>query len=105
MRALGEFVPALTASELAEGTMLAIDVKGVHVLFARIQGAVSAVSGICTHEEADLGLGFIIEDRVVCPLHLSQFDLRSGQVLNPPATTSLRSFNVKIEGETIFVEV
>ena len=105
MRAMGEFVPAIKASELAEGTMLALDVKGVHLLLARIGGEVSALSGTCTHEDADLGLGFIIEDRVVCPLHLSQFDLRTGQVLNPPATAPLRSFNLKIEGETIFVEV
>jgi len=85
--------------------MLAFDVKGVHLLLARIGGKVSALSGTCTHEDADLGLGFIIEERVVCPLHLSQFDLRTGQVLNPPATAPLRSFNLKIEGETIFVEV
>jgi nitrite reductase/ring-hydroxylating ferredoxin subunit len=105
MRAVGEFVPAIKTSELGEGTMLALDVKGVHLLLAKIRGEVSALSGTCTHEDADLGQGFIIEDRVVCPLHLSQFDLRTGQVLNPPATAPLRSYNVKIEGETIFVEV
>jgi len=105
MRPVGEFVPAISSSELAEGTTSALDLKGVHVLLARIGGEVSALSGICTHEDADLGLGFVVEDRVVCPLHLSQFDLRTGQVQNPPATTPLRSFNVKIEGGTIFVEV
>ncbi|MGD0476979.1 MAG: non-heme iron oxygenase ferredoxin subunit [Nitrososphaerales archaeon] len=102
---MGEFVPAIKASELAEGTMQALDVGGVHLLLARIGGEVSALSGTCTHEDANLGLGFIVEDRVVCPLHLSQFDLRTGQVLNPPATAPLRSYNVKIEGETIFIEV
>lgn len=105
MRVMGEFVPAIKASELAEGTMLTLDLKGVHLLLARIGGEVTALSGTCTHEDADLGLGFIIEERVVCPLHLSQFDLRTGQVLNPPAIAPLRSFNLKIEGETIFVEV
>lgn len=102
---MAELVPAMKSSDLAEGTMVAMDVKGVHLLLARIGGEVSAVSGICTHEETDLGLGFMVEDRVVCPLHLSQFDLKTGQVQNPPATVPLQSFNVKIEGETIFVEV
>ncbi|MGD0396841.1 MAG: non-heme iron oxygenase ferredoxin subunit [Nitrososphaerales archaeon] len=105
MRAVGEFVPAIKASELAEGTMLTLDVKGVHLLLARIGDEISALSGTCTHEDADLGLGFIIEERVVCPLHLSQFDLSTGQVLNPPATEPLRRYNLKIEGETVFVEV
>ncbi|HMD79202.1 MAG TPA: non-heme iron oxygenase ferredoxin subunit [Nitrososphaerales archaeon] len=100
-----EFVSAMKVSDLAEGSMAALDVKGVHVLLAKIGGEVSAVEGICTHEEADLGLGFMIEDRVVCPLHLSQFNLKTGQVLSPPAEISLKRFNVKIEDETIFVEV
>ena len=102
---MAEFVPAMKDSDLSEGTMSALDVKGVHILLAKVGGEVSAVSGTCTHEEADLGLGFLIEDRVVCPLHLSQFDLRTGQVLGPPASVSLRGYNVKIEGGTIFVEV
>ena len=105
MNSMGQFLSALKSSELADGTMTALDIGGAHVLVARIGGEVTAVSGICTHEETDLGLGFMLEERVVCPLHLSQFDLRSGEVLNPPATEPLKRFNVKIEGETIFVEV
>jgi len=85
--------------------MSSVDLKGTHIRVAKIGGEVSAVSGVCTHEETDLGLGFVIEDRVVCPLHLSQFDLRTGQVMNPPAEVPLKRFNVKLEGDTIFVEV
>ena len=85
--------------------MLAIDVKAKHILIARIGGEVHAVSGTCTHEEADLGLGFRIEERVVCPLHFSQFDLRNGSVENPPAMVPLQRFNVKIEDRTILIEI
>jgi len=42
---------------------------------------------------------------VVCPLHLSQFNLKTGEVMNPPASVPLRRFNIKIEDDTIFVEV
>ena len=102
---MGEFVPAIKAADLAEGAISAVDLKGKHILLSRIGGEFFAVSGTCTHEEADLGRGFVLEDRVICPLHLSQFDLRTGQVMNPPAEVPLQRFNVKIEGETIFVEV
>jgi len=105
MGKLGEFVPAMKVAELGEGTMSAVDLKGAHILLSKIAGEVYAVSGICTHEETDLALGFVLEDRVVCPLHLSQFDLKTGQVMNPPAEAPLRRFNVKIEGDAIFVEV
>lgn len=102
---MGEYLPAMKASELEEGAISTVDLKGTHLLLSKIGGEVSAVSGTCSHEEADLGLGFVVEDRVVCPLHLSQFELKTGQVVNPPATESLRRFNVKIQDGTIFVEV
>jgi len=102
---MAKFVAALKTSELADGSMVPTDAGGTHLLLTRIGGEVFAVSGTCTHEEADLALGFRIEDRIVCQLHLSQFDLRTGEVLNPPATEPLRSFKVKIEGDTVFVEV
>ena len=95
----------MKASDLAEGTISTVDLKGEHVLLSKIGGEVSAVSGICTHEETDLGLGFVIEDRIVCPLHLSQFELKSGQAVNPPATVPLKRYSVKVLGDTIFIEV
>lgn len=99
------FYEAAKVSDLSEGSISTVDIKDTHILLAKIGGEVSAVSGTCTHEETDLGLGFVMEDRVVCPLHLSQFDLKTGQVMNPPATVPLQRFNVKIEGDTILVEV
>ena len=95
----------MKVSDLAEGALSAVDLRDRHILLSRIGGELYAVSGTCTHEETDLGLGFVLEDRVVCPLHLSQFDLKTGQVMNPPAEVPLQRFNVKIEGDTIFVEV
>jgi nitrite reductase/ring-hydroxylating ferredoxin subunit len=95
----------MKGSDLAEGSISTVDLKGKHILLSRIGGDVSAVSGVCTHEETDLGLGFVIEDRIVCPLHLSQFELKSGAVINPPAEVPLERYNVRTEGDTILVEV
>ena len=99
------YCEAAKISDLSEGSMMAVDVRGVHILLSKIGGEIYALSGTCTHEEADLGLGFVIEDRVVCPLHLSQFELKTGLVVNPPATIPLKRFNVKIDDGTIFIEV
>lgn len=102
---MAEWVSAMKASELEEGGISTVDLRGNHVLLSRIGGEVYAVSGICTHEETDLGLGFVLEDRVVCPLHLSQFELKTGEAVNPPATVPLKRFNAKVLGDTIFIEV
>lgn len=102
---MAEFVQAMKLSDLEEGSISTVDVRGTHILLSKLGGEVHAVSGFCTHQETDLGVGFVLEDRIVCPLHLSQFDLRTGEVQNPPATVPLKRFNVKIQDGTIFVEV
>ena len=99
------FVKALELSKLAPGTMAGVDVEGRKVLLSNLGGEVYAVDDICTHEESLLSKGFMIEERVVCQLHLSQFDLRTGEVYNPPAVETLKRYNVKIEEGSIFVEI
>ena len=80
---------AFELSKLAPGTMAGVDVEGRKVLLSNLGGEVYAVDDICTHEESLLSKGFMIEERVVCQLHLSQFDLRTGEVYNPPAVEPL----------------
>jgi nitrite reductase/ring-hydroxylating ferredoxin subunit len=98
-------VRALKLDEIQEGTINGVDVEGQHVVIVRIGQDVYALSGFCTHEETDLANGFLVEDRIICPLHLSQFDCKTGSVLNPPAVKPLNVFNVKIEDGWVLVEV
>jgi len=100
----GHFVRALTVAEVPEGGMVGVELEGVKVLLSNLDGEIHAVSSICTHEYYDLSHGFILDGAVVCALHLSQFDLKTGEVYNPPAAVPLKVFNVKIEDGVVFVE-
>jgi len=99
------FARALAVSDVPPDKLVTVDVEGTKVLLSNLAGEIHAVSATCTHEEFDLSKGFVLDDAIVCALHLSQFDLRTGEVYNPPATRPLRVFNVKIEDDVIFVEV
>ena len=102
---MARFVKTIELSKLPPGTMAGVQVEGKELLLSNLGGEVYAVDGICTHEESRLAEGFMVEERVVCQLHLSQFDLKTGEVQNPPATEALKTYNVKIEEGTIFVEI
>jgi 3-phenylpropionate/trans-cinnamate dioxygenase ferredoxin component len=41
---------------------------------------------------------------VTCPCHGSQFDVTTGQVLNPPATEPVPVFPLRVEEDEIEVE-
>jgi len=40
---------------------------------------------------------------IECPLHGSVFDVRTGEVLNPPAPTPVRTYPVEVDGGVVKV--
>jgi nitrite reductase/ring-hydroxylating ferredoxin subunit len=82
-----------------------VDVGDLKMMIVNVDGELFAVGRICTHETADLSTGFLMGSAVTCPLHLSRFDVRTGEVQNPPATVHLPTYRLKVEGETVYALV
>jgi 3-phenylpropionate/trans-cinnamate dioxygenase ferredoxin subunit len=75
------------------------------VLLANVGGQFYAVDDTCTHEDASLSRGVLHGDRVKCPLHGSRFNVRTGEVMEEPATVSLATYPVRVEGGEVWIEV
>ena len=45
------------------------------------------------------------ECTIACPRHGAKFDIRSGAALTMPATQATEAFEVKVEGDEVFVKV
>jgi len=101
------FVEVVRVEEVPTGTATVIEVNGIDVALVNVDGTFFAVDNECTHLGGFLGEGEINTDwnewAIECPLHGSVFDLRSGEVLNPPAPTPVRTYPVKIEDGAVKV--
>ena len=72
----------------------------------RSDGDIYACQRYCTHELFPLEFGRISGPCILrCTLHGSDFDLRTGAVLGPPASERLRTYPVAVEGTDIVVEL
>jgi 3-phenylpropionate/trans-cinnamate dioxygenase ferredoxin component len=74
-----------------------VQVDGTDILLANAGGTVHATQGICSHEYFELDKGFLTGDSITCALHLSRFDLATGEALDPPAELPLAVYRVAIE--------
>ena len=92
-------------SEIAVDAVLGVDVDGSPVALYRLANEVFATAGICTHAMALLSDGFVEDGNIECPLHQSQFDIRSGKALCAPATEDLRTYAVKLDGDEILIDM
>jgi 3-phenylpropionate/trans-cinnamate dioxygenase ferredoxin subunit len=62
-----------------------------------------ATDALCTHEQAVLTDGLVTGFIIECPKHNGRFDFRTGKATRRPACIDLRTYAVKVEGETVFV--
>jgi nitrite reductase/ring-hydroxylating ferredoxin subunit len=99
---MGRFVRALVAAEIPEGTGRAVSLDGVEVAIFNLGGEFHAIENTCPHRGASLGDGMLEGDEVHCPLHGWQFNVKTGRM---PMGGGVRSFHVRVDGGTVFVEI
>ncbi|GBD00644.1 Rhodocoxin reductase [bacterium HR18] len=90
---------------LADGQMKQVKAGQTDVLLVRLAGQVYALGAHCTHYSAPLATGVLQGERIICPWHHACFHARTGEHLEPPGLDHLPTFTVRIEGESIWVEV
>lgn len=86
----------IALDELLSGKPRRIEHEGNSILLCRVADDVHAVDDLCTHEDISLSLGVLCEHRLRCPLHGSEFDVRTGEVLNEPADIDLATYPVEV---------
>ncbi len=87
------------------GEPFMVEIEGASILLANLKGEIVAFDAYCSHEHTPLAAGDITSAKVVCVMHGSEFDIRTGKVLNPPAEEDINVYEVKVEGDEVLVLV
>jgi nitrite reductase/ring-hydroxylating ferredoxin subunit/uncharacterized membrane protein len=93
------------ASDIAPGDTLRVEVNGVVIAIANLDGQFYAFQEFCTHRYGPLSEGRLRSGQVECPWHRSCFDVRTGQVTQGPAKVDLRTFPVSVVDGLLRVSV
>lgn len=95
---------ACGVDDVAEGGMLCRTLGDQRVVICRVQGEIYAVNALCTHERAYLDEGVLDGFMLYCPLHYSTFDVRTGEVVAPPADRGVLAYPVVIKEGRVLVD-
>src|ERR671919_1141718 len=103
------YVAVARVEEVPAGAVRLVEVADRQLALVNVDGEFFAVDNECTHRGGSMSEGEPNDDwgehALECLLHGSVFDVRTGEVLNPPAPTPLRTYPVEVDGETIKVLV
>lgn len=94
-------VAAITDIPLGCGIRVTIDDEDIALFNQR--GEFYAISNICPHRGASLSEGFLDQNKVFCPLHCFDFDLKTG-ACNMASHLSVATYPTKTEDGNVFIQ-
>jgi 3-phenylpropionate/trans-cinnamate dioxygenase ferredoxin subunit len=101
-----EFVTAIKITDVPVGGVTATDVRGARIAVANVGGTYYAFDDECTHAQCSLAeYGELAGTTLTCTCHGSEFDVRTGKVLAPPATVPVKVYPVRVAGDALQIEV
>ena len=92
------------ASELSPGAMTWVALDRERVLIANVDGCFYALQDSCGHRQAPLSKGTLEGHVIECPLHFARFDVRTGKLLSGPTAEDVPTYQVLVDGDTVYVK-
>ncbi len=99
------WVRVAARGDLSSGEVIGVEVAGHSIALYDSDGGLFATDNVCTHAYACLSDGWLDGAAIECPLHAARFDIRTGKVLDPPATEDLKTYPVRLIGDDIEVKL
>lgn len=96
----GRWAEAMPLDELWEGDMAGVTVDGKPVLLVNVDGQVHAYANRCPHQAWKLDEGDLDGSRLICARHMWEFDVRTGNGINPH-DAHLKSYPCEVDSEGI----
>jgi nitrite reductase/ring-hydroxylating ferredoxin subunit len=103
---MSEFVKTTTIDKIRVSEKIKVEVKNNEIMLANVDGKIYAIENICSHEQCGLNEGDLNGFVITCPCHGAKYDVRNGNGFKEtPWGSGQESFEVKVEGNDVFVKI
>jgi nitrite reductase/ring-hydroxylating ferredoxin subunit len=92
-------------SDIAPESVKAYEVGDRRLAVFNIEGNFYVTDDECTHASASLADGMLEDGVIECSLHFGAFDVKTGAVKAPPCSIALRTYQVLLQGDDVFVDL
>ena len=102
----GEWVEACAAGDIEVEDVMRFDHAGrTFAIYHTTDGRYYATDGLCTHGQAHLADGLVMDNIIECPKHNGRFDFRTGQAKRAPARIDLGTYPVRVHEGRVLVHL
>ncbi len=94
-----------TVDQCPPGNLFGVQVDGLGIVLANVDGTIYALEDQCSHQELPLSDGYLEDDQVECIYHGARFSVCSGAARALPGIKPVATFSVDIRDGDIYVQV
>jgi nitrite reductase/ring-hydroxylating ferredoxin subunit len=102
---MSRLIKVAETKDVSPGTGKEVQAEGRSIALFNVAGTFYAIENTCTHAGGPLGEGELGGEVVSCPWHGAKFNVKTGEVLGPPARKGVQSYHVTVQGNDVLVEV
>ena len=95
----------ITLSQLVESKPFRLEKSGQSICVVKVGQEVFAIDDTCSHSDASLSEGDVEKFEIECWLHGAAFDVRTGEAVSMPATQSVKTYAVRVDGDSGTIEI
>jgi anthranilate 1,2-dioxygenase ferredoxin subunit len=101
----GNRVDLCAMDGVAEGAVIRVEAGDLTVAVYRVEGNFYVTDDHCTHGPGSLSEGFLDGYEIECDFHQGCFDIRTGEVTQPPCIVPIRTYKVIVENGRVLIEI
>jgi nitrite reductase/ring-hydroxylating ferredoxin subunit len=102
---MAELVTVCPTSEVPENSVKSFEVGTNVIAVYNVGGTFYATDNECTHGAASLADGILEDDVIECSLHFGAFNVKTGEAVQAPCFTPLRTYKVVVENGELRVDL
>ncbi len=105
MSATAQKIELCKTSDVDENAAIKVETGDLILAVFNLNGAFYVLDDVCSHGPGSLSEGFIEGENIECDFHNGQFNIKTGEVVEPPCMIPQKTYKTVVEGDTVFIEV
>jgi nitrite reductase/ring-hydroxylating ferredoxin subunit len=102
---MAEPIKICSTADVPEGSVKSFEVGNNVIAVYNVGGEFYATDNECTHGAASLADGMLEDDIIECSLHFGAFNVKTGEAVQAPCFTPLRTYKVIVENGEVRVDL
>ncbi|MDB5940448.1 MAG: hcaC [Ramlibacter sp.] len=86
-------------AEVQAGTAIRVEKEGLTLAVFNLDGEYHVTDDACTHGPGSLSEGCITGDVVECDFHNGAFNIRTGEVVEPPCMVPVKTYRTVVDSD------